>query len=104
MLIFWAVSFSCTNYLPLFEHFGYIWFLFAGLAILFCLIIPFVTIVSFIEILLFKLKILKYKKLVVNICPNVQKIIYVLATIAFIYYIWFKIYYEPILDKMLEFD
>jgi hypothetical protein len=59
---------------------------------------------TILEILLFKLKVLKYKQLVVNVSPKVQKIFYAITALSFAYYLWYKVYYEPILDKMLEFD
>lgn len=66
--------------------------------------IPMAILLTLLEIILFKLKILKYKQLEVNVSPKVQKIVYALTVLAFIYYLWYKLYFEPILDKMLEFD
>lgn len=82
----------------------YLWVLSIVLFEILQLLVPFSLLLLILEIILFKLKILKYKQLAVNVSPKVQKIIYVLSVLSFGYYLWYKIYFEPILDKMLEFD
>jgi len=87
------------------SNFGYIWVIFVVFAILTdYIVIPVISVLSLLEFFLFKLKVLKYKTLKVNASPRVQKIVYTLAAMSFAYYLWFKLYYEPILDKMLELD
>jgi len=99
----WAVS--CTMaYFVIKPPYEEIWLLFFGIFVMSELILPISIILSVLEIILLKLKILKYKQLEVNVSSKVQKIIYALAAMSFAYYLWFKLYYEPILDKMLEFD
>ena len=99
-----AISGCITHCFLIFERFGYLWILFVGIFAITELSIPIIIAISLIEILCFKAKLLKYQALVVNVNPNFKKIIYTIAIISFIYYLWFKIYYEPILDKMLQFD
>ena len=86
------------------NNLAYIWIIFVIFAILTDLITPFAIILALLEFILFKLKILKYKQLEANVHPKVQKLIYVLAALSFVYYLWYKFYFEPILEKMLEFD
>jgi len=99
-----AISGCITHCFLIFERFGYLWILFVGIFAITELSIPIIIAISLIEILCFKAKLLKYQTLVVNVNSKIQKTIYALAIISFIYYLWFKIYYEPILDKMLQFD
>lgn len=99
----WAIS--CTMaYFVIKPPYEEIWLLFFGIFVMSELILPISIILSVLEIILLKLKILKYKQLEVNVSSKVQKIVYVLTVLAFVYYLWYKFYYEPILDKMLELD
>ena len=82
----------------------YLWILFLILFGILQLLVPFSILLLITELIFFKLKILKYKHLEVNVSPKVQKIVYTLAALSFAYYLWYKFYFEPILDKMLEFD
>ncbi len=81
-----------------------LWLPFLGIFVLSELILPISFIFSALEVLLFKLKVLKYKQLEVNVSSKIQKVVYALTALSFVYYLWYKFYYEPILDKMLEFD
>lgn len=82
----------------------YLWVLSLVLFEILQLLAPFSVLLLITELIFLKLKVLKYKTLEVNVSPRVQKTVYALATLSFAYYLWYKIYYEPILDKMLEFD
>ncbi len=82
----------------------YLWVLSIVLFALLQLLAPFSVLLLITELIFLKLKVLKYKTLEVNVSSKVQKMIYALAAISFVYYLWFKLYYEPILDKMLELD
>ena len=99
-----AISGCITNCLIIFERFGYLWLLSVGIFAITELSIPIIIAVSLLEILCYKARLLKYQTLVININPNLKIFIYTIAIVSFIYYLWFKIYYEPILDKMLQFD
>ena len=102
-LFLWTIS--CTMaYFVIKPPFAEIWLLFFGIFIMSEIILPISFILSILELIFFKLKILKYKHLEVNVSPKVQKIVYTLAALSFAYYLWYKFYFEPILDKMLEFD
>ena len=81
----------------------YIWLLFGSLFMITEILIPINIIVIIIELVLNKTS-LKTYCCKVNTSATLQKIIYCLATISFMYYLWFKLYYEPILEKLLEFD
>lgn len=104
LLIICAISGILTDWFVLFERFTYLWTLSLFLFVISELMIPMAILFTLLEIILLKLKVLKYKTLEVNVSPKVQKIVYTLAALSFAYYLWFKFYYEPILDKMLEFD
>ena len=97
-----SIIFSLNSFIG--SNFGYIWIIFVVCGALINIVIPIILSFAVLEILLFKLNILKYKNLTVNVNSKIQKIIYTLAVMSSIYYLWFKIYYEPILDKMLQFD
>ena len=104
IIILCAISGCITDCFVIFERFGYLWLLSMGLFAITELSTPIIIVITILEILCFQLKILKYQPLAINMSPKFQKTVYVLAAISFIYYLWFKIYYEPILDKMLQFD
>lgn len=82
----------------------YLWVLFLVLFEILQLLVPVSLLLLITELIFLKLKVLKYKTLEINVSPKVQKIVYALAVLAFVYYLWYKFYFEPILDKMLEFD
>ena len=99
----WVIS--CTMiYFVIKPPYAELWLPFLGIFVLSELIFPISIVFSALEVLLFKLKVLKYKPLEINVSSRVQKIIYALAAFSFAYYLWYKFYFEPILDKMLEFD
>ena len=97
-----SIIFSLNSFIG--SNFGYIWIVFVVCGGLINIVLPLIISFAALEILLFKLNVLRYQNLTVNVNPNFKKIIYTIAIISFIYYLWFKIYYEPILDKMLQFD
>jgi len=97
-----SIIFSLNSFMG--SNFGYIWFIFVLCGALINIAMPVILSFAILEILLFKINVLRYKKLTVNVNSKIQKIIYILATISFIYYLWFKLYFEPILDKMLQLD
>ncbi len=103
LILIWAIS--CTMaYFVIQPPYAELWLPFLFISVISELVLPIFIFLSILEIILFKLKILKYEHLVVNIPSKIQKIIYVIAALSFVYYLWFKLYYEPILDKMMEFD
>lgn len=99
-----AMSGCITNCFIIFERFAYLWLLSVGIFAITELSIPIIIAVSLLEILCYKARLLKYQTLVININPNLKIFIYTIAIMSFMYYLWFKIYYQPILDRMLQFD
>lgn len=100
-IIVCAILGCLTHCLIIFERFGYLWLLFAGLFAITELSIPILIVASILEILFFKLKILRCRTLTINVSQKIQKIFYTFAIISFIYYLSYKIYFEPIMEKML---
>ena len=84
LLIICAISGIFTDWFVLFERFTYLWMLSLFLFAISEIMIPMAILFTLLEIILLKLKVLKYKTLKVNVSSKVQKIIYALAALSFI--------------------
>ena len=82
---------------------GFMWIYFVYVFLLLDFFIPINLILIIFEFILFKAKLIKHS-CNITITAKCKKIIYSITMIALIYYLWYKLYFEHILNENLLFD
>lgn len=82
---------------------GFLWFYMLYLFLVLDFFIPINILLIILELILFKTNLLK-QKCTITTNSKYQVLIYITTTIAFLYYLWYTLYFKQILNEKLLLD